>query len=113
MKQVKPQTIRLGARRVDYRLVSSPTARKLRIRVGPKGVEVLKPSARPTGDVAAFLRTNATWVIDQLEREDKRGRIRRTEHRPDSEILFRGWPTKIRVENIAGRRRENRVFKRH
>ena len=41
--------IRLGGRCVDYRLVRSKAARKLRVRVGPDGVEVVQPARAQRG----------------------------------------------------------------
>jgi len=110
MKRISPHTIVLGLRCVDYRLVNSKTARKIRIRVGPNGVEVIKPAAREPNEVAKFLRVNKPWILSQLSRMDRLGRIRRVEHRRNGEILFRGHPTKVRVEIARGRRRENQVF---
>src|SRR5262249_48024537 len=49
-------------------------------------------------------------ILDQLNKLDRLGRIRRIEHRKDGHILFRGRPTKVEVETVEGRRRENRVF---
>src|SRR5690348_9529692 len=112
MKRISPHTIVLGLRCVDYRLVNSKTARKIRIRVGPNGVEVIKPAAREPNEVAKFLRVNKPWILSQLSRMDRLGRIRRVEHRRNGEILFRGHPTKVRVETARGRRRENQVFVR-
>lgn len=112
MKQASSQTIDLGPRRVDYRLVDSKIARKVRIRVGPNGVEVVKPKERDQHEIANFMRTNERWILDQLRRVERLGSVRRHKPREKMEILFRGRPTKIRVENVAARRRENRVILR-
>ena len=58
MKAATQHQIRLGGRRVDYRVVRSRAARKLRVRVGPNGVEVVQPAARNGEDVFAFLGRN-------------------------------------------------------
>jgi predicted metal-dependent hydrolase len=110
MKPARPETIKLGGRRVDYRLVTSRTARMLRVRVGPNGMEVLKPAARQPDDVTTFLRGHETWILDNLQRADSLRQIRRRELRHPAEILFRGKPTKIRVDATTRRGRENRVF---
>jgi predicted metal-dependent hydrolase len=47
--------IEIGGRRVDYVLVASRTARKLRLRVGLNGVEVVRPPNRTETEVSAFL----------------------------------------------------------
>jgi predicted metal-dependent hydrolase len=112
MKQTTLEKITLGTRRVDYHLFNSPTARKVRIRIGPSGVQVVKPAARDSKDVTQFLRANEPWILNQLGKLDTLGRLRRVEHRKNGQILFRGQPTKVRVENVEGRQRENRVFVR-
>ena len=110
MKRAKPETIRLGRRQVDYRMVVSRTARVLRIRVGPNGMEVVKPAARQTGEVETFLRSNETWILNQLQRADTLRNIRNPKLRQSSEILLRGHLTKIQVVNTTRRGRENRVL---
>ena len=103
MKQVSSQTIDLGPRRVDYRLVNSRTARKIRVRVGPNGVEVVKPVQRQQHEVTSFMHTNERWILDQLSRIERIGSIRRRKSRDHMEILFRGRPTKVRIESTAAR----------
>src|SRR5581483_8898452 len=112
MNHTTLEKITLGTRRLDYRLFNSPTARKVRIRVGPSGVQVVKPTARDSKEVTKFLRANEPWILNQLSKLDRLGRIRRVEHRKNGQILFRGQLTKVRVENVEGRQRENRVFVR-
>ncbi len=112
MKHTTLEKITLGRRRLDYRLFNSPTARKVRIRVGPSGVQVVKPTARDPKDVTKFLRANEPWILNELNKLDRLGRIRRIENRKNGQILLRGEPTKVRVENVEGRQRENRVFVR-
>ena len=50
--------IELSGRRVDYRLIASRSAHKLRLRVGLNGVEVVQPVNRTDDDVSAFLDQN-------------------------------------------------------
>lgn len=105
MQSSTQHRIRLGGRVVDYRLVLSKTAHKLRIRVGPNGVEVVQPSSRSGKEVSEFLSTNRDWILDQLERAERLRGVRRLVHRRVGEILFRGEPTRIRVEttlSLAG-----------
>src|SRR5207302_789842 len=99
MKHTTLEKITLGRRRLDYRLFNSPTARKVRIRVGPSGVQVVKPAARDSKDVMKFLRANEPWILNQLNKMDRLAGIRRVEHRKNGQILFRGQPTKVRIEN--------------
>jgi predicted metal-dependent hydrolase len=98
----------IGGRRIACRLRTSRSARKLRVRVGFDGVEIIQPANRTNEDVAAFLDKNAEWVADQLERVDHLRKARLTERR-GSEILFRGEPTRIRIEPISSNSRGNLI----
>ncbi len=109
MKAATQHQIRLGGRRIDYRVVRSRAARKLRLRVGPNGVEVVQPAARNDEDVSAFLDRNETWILDQLQRVEQLRGMRRPAHRRVGEILFRGEPTQVRVETTETRARGNVV----
>ena len=109
MKAATQHQIRLGGRHVDYRVVRSKTARKLRVRVGPNGVEVVQPVARNAEDVSAFLDRNEVWILDQLQRVERLRSVRRPAQRRIGEILFRGEPTQIRVEATGTRARGNVV----
>lgn len=95
--------IRLGGRVVDYRVVQSKAARKLRVRVGPDGVEVVHPTSRDGEEVAGFLIANERWVLDQLDRAECLRSVRRPALRAAGELLFRGEPTRVRVEPIRSR----------
>ncbi len=55
--------IEIGGRRVDYLLVASRTARKLRLRVGLNGVELVRPANRTEKEVSAFLDQNVVWKV--------------------------------------------------
>lgn len=93
--------IRLGDRAIDYRVVRSKAARKLRVRVGPDGVEVVQPVARSAEEVSAFLTANGRWLIEQLGRAEWLRQLRRAVHRAPCEILFKGEPTRVRVETTT------------
>lgn len=109
MKTGTQASITLAGRKVDYRIIRSRTAKKLRVRVGPNGVEVLQPAARAIGDVCGFLHANGDWICGQLARvaslrgERKAGRCRA------GELLYRGEPTPVHVERDP-RRGSNRVI---
>lgn len=109
MKAATQHQIRLGGRRVDYRVVHSRATRKLRVRVGPNGVEVVQPAERKSEDVSAFLDRSEAWILDQLQRVERLRSVRRPEQRRVGEILFRGEPTKVRVETTQTRARGNLV----
>ena len=100
--------IELDGRRVDYRLVASRSARKLRVRVGINGIEVVQPIDRTDADVMSFLNCNGAWILDQLQRVERLRSIRMPE-RQLGEIIFRGERTSVRIEEMRTRRRENRV----
>lgn len=107
MKAATQHQIQLGGRRVDYRVMYSRAARKLRVRVGPNGVEVVQPTARNGEDVSAFLDSNKAWILDQLQRVDRLRNVRRPVQRRVGVILFRGELTQVRVETTETRGRGN------
>jgi predicted metal-dependent hydrolase len=109
MKAATQHQIRLGGRRVDYLVVRSRAARKLRLRVGPNGVEVVQPAARNGENVSAFLNSNEAWILDQLRRVERLRSVRRPAQSRVGEILFRGEPTQVRVETTVTRARGNVV----
>lgn len=109
MKAATHHQIRLGNRRVDYRVVRSKVARKLRLRVGPNGVEVVQPAARNGKDVCAFMSRNEVWILDQLQRVERLSSMRRPTQRRTGEILFRGEPTHLRIETKGVRARGNAI----
>ena len=109
MKATTQHQTRLGGRRVDYRVVHSRVARKLRVRVGPNGVEVVQPAERNGEDVSAFLDRNEAWILGQLERIARLHSVRRPEQQRVGEILFRGQPTRLRVETTSTRARGSLV----
>lgn len=94
-------SVELDGRRVEYRLVRSKIARKLRVRVGLSGVEVVGPEDRPPEDFEAFLRDNGAWVLEQLAWVDRFRAVRRPQKAAAGEILYRGSPTPVRLEDIA------------
>jgi predicted metal-dependent hydrolase len=109
MKTATQHHLRLRGRRVDYRVVQSTAARKLRVRVGPSGVEVVQPAARNGEDVSAFLNRNEDWILDQLRRVERLRGVLRPKQRRASEILFRGEPTRVRLETTYARGRRNAI----
>jgi predicted metal-dependent hydrolase len=103
------QVIKLRGQRIRYRVIPSRFGRHLRVRVGPRGVEVMRPTERTSSDVRLFLVKSAPWVLDQLRRVEGLRGARRVEKRAASEVLFRGVPTPIRVEGAQTRSRCNTV----
>jgi hypothetical protein len=109
MKATTQHQVRLGGRRVDYRVVRSTAARKLRVRVGPGGVEVVQPAVRNGEDVSAFLNRHEVWILDQLRRVERLRGVMRPEQRRAGEMLFRGEPTRVRIETTHARGRGNAI----
>lgn len=109
MKIATHHQIQLGARRVGYRVVRSAAAKRLRVRVGPAGIEVIQPVGRTGDDVSTFLSRNAAWLLNQLRRAERLRSVRRPKKRNVEEILFRGVPTRVRVEESRNRARCNMV----
>lgn len=109
MKPGTQHRIQLGGCWIDYRLVRSRAAHKLRLRVGPSGVEVVQPVDRDDEDVSVFLDRNGAWLLDQLQRVARLCRVRRLKRRQVGEILFRGQATKVRIETTQTLARVNRV----
>src|SRR4051794_7796627 len=98
MRSSTQHRIHLGGRLVEYRVVRSTPARKLRVRVGPAGVEVVHPIGRKAPAASRFLATNEQWVLEQLDRVERLRNLRRVKSSTRDQILFRGEPTRVRVE---------------
>jgi predicted metal-dependent hydrolase len=111
MKVVEHKAIELHRRTVDYRIVRSKVAQKLRVRVGLNGVDVVQPASRRNRDVTDFLRTNENWIAAQLDRVERLRRVRQPKRRRSGEILFRGYPTQIRLETDTERSANKILFK--
>ena len=109
MRTATQHNIRLRGRHVDYKVVSSRSARKTRVRVGPGGVEVVRPLAGNDKDASAFLHQNETWVLTQLDRVSRLRGLRLPERHQFGEILFRGVPTPVRIERVETGARGNVV----
>ena len=89
----------LGDRIVPYRVTVSPSAKRTRIRVGPRGVEVVVPRSRPAEFAAEHLEANAAWVLEQLDAADRIGGLRRKSAAPSvSTVLYRGTVTPVVVD---------------
>lgn len=109
LKSSTQHRLRLGGRLVEYRLIGSRSATKLRVRVGPNGVEVVQPGSRNREEVAEFLLRNEIWILSQLERTQRMRGVRRDLQRAVGEILFRGEQTRVRIEATQSRASGNAV----
>lgn len=101
--------IRLNGQEVEYRVVRSKTASKLRIRVSLDGVQIVLPKSREQGEARSFLRANETWVTEQLDRARRLSRVRRPEKSAHGKVLLRGEALPIRVLRNGNWRGANRV----
>ena len=99
----------LRGSQVDYAVVVSKGARQTRVRVGPGGVEVVRPASANDEDVSEFLRRNESWLLAQLDRVASFRALRRPVRRQSGEILYRGKLTPVRVEFVDTKARGNRV----
>jgi len=99
----------IDGREVEYRLRATKSARKLRIRVGVGGVDVIRPERDGASNAEEFLRANGPWVLAQLDRVGRLQAARRLSRVNAGEILFRGVPTPVCIEEMPQPRRANRV----
>jgi predicted metal-dependent hydrolase len=104
-----PQHLRLEGQEVEWRIVHSTAAKKLRIKVGPDGVKVVLPEGRDSREAAAFVADNLSWVVKQLERTRKLLAARRPEKRADGCIMFHGDEVVVRVDRSDNWRASNKV----
>jgi len=103
-------TILLGGKAVEYRLVPSRAARKLRIKVKPDGIEVVVPEDRTDDEGFAFVTANQGWVTEQLERARRLAALRRPEKRAHGQVLFQGESVPVKVIRSERWRAPNRVL---
>lgn len=101
----------LDGKPIEYRVRSSRAARKLRVLVGPTGIEVVQPEGRPDADVGAFVHAHEGWIADQLRRVERYQHVRRPEKIELGELLLRGVRTPILVEHHPFRGGANRVVR--
>jgi predicted metal-dependent hydrolase len=103
----------LDGQEVEWRLVRSPRAKKLRIKVGPDGVVVVLPEGRDDREAAAFISNKRAWVAEQLVQVRQLRALRRPSARDDAHILFRGDAVAVRVVCLPTWRAPNKVTIEH
>ena len=101
--------ITLHSRKIEYRVTRSEGARRLRVRVGPRGVQVIRPASRPVEEIAPFLRRNEAWILRQIERAEELNAIFSPPHGRRREILYRGESIPLRVVHSLNRGGQNQV----
>lgn len=104
MKAADARRLRVGGRQIVFRIRDAPAARHLRVRIGPTGVEVVRPPRRSLKDVRHFLREHREWVLAQVARIEALPSIRAAVSAPGSEILLRGVRTPVKVLPAGGAR---------
>jgi predicted metal-dependent hydrolase len=104
MRHETLKSIQLAGRTVDYRLINSNSAKKLRVRVGLGGVEVVHPVERSPLELQTFLEDRQEWIFQQLDRIERMQRVRRPLKRNWQEILFNGIATPVKIEENRTRR---------
>jgi hypothetical protein len=104
MRHETLKSIQLAGRTVDYRLVNSDRAKKLRVRVGQGGVEVVLPVERSPLELQTFLENRQEWIFQQLDRIERMQRVRRPLKRNGQEIFFNGIATPVKIEENRTRR---------
>lgn len=109
MKSGSHETMVLEGRKIEYSLVSSRTARKLRVRVRLLGVDVVLPRSRTKEEACAFLRTNSRWLLEHIDRAERLRAVRRSQCH-EATILYQGAETPVRVEDVPRLAGGNRVF---
>ncbi|MDR1854644.1 MAG: M48 family metallopeptidase [Azoarcus sp.] len=104
-----PHCLLLNGQEVEWRLVHSSAAKRLRIKVGPDGVKVVLPEGRDSREAAAFVADNRGWVAEQLERTRRLLAARRPANRADGRIAFRGNEVAVRILHSDDWRAPNKV----
>lgn len=104
-----PQHILLDGQDVLWRLVRSPAAKKLRIKVGPDGVQVVLPEGRDSREAVSFLADNRDWVFEQMARVRQLHALRRPAVRNGGRILFQGELLPVHVSYLQSWRASNKV----
>ena len=90
-----PCEIELNGQRVEYHLVRSKSAQKLRVKAGMQGIVVVLPAAREVVEAETFLRNNEVWIRGQLARIEQLRGARRPEISHENMLLYRGEPTAV------------------
>lgn len=110
MQTISRQKIDLDGLQMDYRLVQSKSARKMRVRVGIDGIEVVKPEGKNILEVETFLKSSRDWIMNQMERVERLRLVRKPVFKNNGTILFRGVMAPIRVEEKDRRKGTNKVL---
>jgi predicted metal-dependent hydrolase len=113
MQPAATNIIHLSGRKVEYQVKRSKTARRLRVRVGLRGIQVIRPSARPDDDVTAFLNQNQDWILRALDGAGQLQTVVKQLNNDRRTILFRGQVTTIYIANSLSKAGPNKVALEH
>jgi len=113
IRNAESHRLRLDGEAVEWLLVRSPTAKKLRIKVGPAGVIVVLPKGRDDREAKAFVSNHRGWVAKQLERMRQLHASRRALAQDGEHILFRGNRVAVRTVRSERWRAPNKVAIEH
>ena len=102
-------SVLLDGQLVACRLLPSASASKLRIKVGPDGIDVVLPDGRAEHEGLAFVVENQAWVLTQLDRARQLRAARRPTLRLQGQMLFRGQTLPVRVIRSAHWSAPNKV----
>lgn len=89
----------IGLKKIAYRVRSSPRARRLRLTVGPGGVELVLPPRVSTHEASRFVDSHRAWIHDKVEKYQALSASHPSPERLEdgARITFRGEPTPLRV----------------
>lgn len=108
MNVATTNVIVLGDKSVEYAVKASPSARRVRIRIGPAGVQVTVPKRSSDSRASTFLRENADWVLEQIRFVQRTGSLR-TARRGAPAVSIQGRPVTLRTVEDHGRLRYPKV----
>lgn len=107
--KAETQRLWLDGQEVEWRLVRSPRAKKLRIKVGLDGIIVVLPEGRDDREAAKFISDQRAWVAKQLSRACELSTLRRTSSPNVEEILLWGDIMAVKVMRSQTWRGLNKV----
>lgn len=113
MRTAETRRLTLDGEEVEWRLVRSPRAKKLRIKAGPDGVVVVLPEGRDAQEATAFVSNQRAWLSEQLVRISELHALRRPSRQDEANILFRGQAMAVRVVRSQTWRAPNKVAIEH
>lgn len=113
IRKAEPHRLLLDGQEVEWRLVRSPKAKKLRIKVGPDGVVVVLPEGRDEREAKAFISNQHAWVAEQLVRVRQLHGLRRPPAQDNEHIPFRGDTVVVRIVRSQTWRAPNKVAIEH